>query len=58
VLAVIWWSFPPSGWLDEGILAILPNHVYAIRDVRFNTLDGLVAVAAILILERAWRRDN
>jgi hypothetical protein len=45
------------GCLDEGIQAILPNRVYDIRDVGFNAVAGLMAVAAILALARArrWR---
>ena len=42
------------GLLDEGIQAILPNRVYDIRDVGFNALSGLMAVAASLAL--AWAR--
>jgi VanZ family protein len=41
------------GWFDEGIQAILPNRVYDIRDVGFNALAGLMAVAASLVLRKA-----
>jgi VanZ family protein len=44
------------GWLDEGIQAILPNRVYDVRDVGFNALAGLMAIAASLALARARRR--
>ena len=44
------------GWLDEGIQALLPNRVYDIRDVAFNALAGLMAIAASLALARARRR--
>ena len=44
------------GWIDEGIQAILPNRVYDIRDVGFNALAGLMAVAAGLVL--AWVRQR
>ena len=47
------------GWLDEGIQAILPNRVYDVRDVGFNSLAGLMAIGVILVL--AWvrrRRDH
>ncbi|GAB4416333.1 MAG: hypothetical protein Kow002_02030 [Anaerolineales bacterium] len=40
------------GWLDEGIQFILPNRVYDLRDVAFNTLAGLMAVTAMLGLKR------
>ena len=42
------------GWLDEGIQAILPNRVYDIQDVAFNTLAALMAVGARVAL--AWVR--
>jgi len=44
------------GWLDEGIQAILPNRVYDVRDVGFNALAGLMAIAASLGLAWARRR--
>jgi VanZ family protein len=43
------------GWLDEGIQWLLPNRVYDIRDVGFNALAGLMAIAAILVL--GWARN-
>ena len=43
------------GWLDEGIQALLPNRVYDLRDVGFNALAGLMAIAASLALARARR---
>jgi hypothetical protein len=50
------------GWFDEGIQALLPNRVYDIRDVGFNALAGLMAVAASVALARArrwgWRRKS
>lgn len=46
------------GWIDEGIQAILPNRIYDIRDVGFNALAGIMAIAAILILKLARQRDN
>ena len=42
------------GVLDECIQALLPNRVYDIRDVGFNALAGLLAIAASLVL--AWAR--
>lgn len=44
------------GWIDEGIQALLPNRVYDLRDVGFNALAGLMAIAARLALARARRR--
>ncbi len=45
------------GLLDESIQAFLPNRVYDIRDVGFNVLAALMAIAASLALARArrWR---
>lgn len=43
------------GWLDEGVQSILPNRVYDIRDVGFNALAGLMAIAASLALVRVRR---
>ena len=50
------------GWLDEGIQWFLPNRVYDIRDVGFNALAALMAIAASLALTWAgtgrWRRSR
>ena len=43
------------GWLDEGVQAVLPNRVYDLRDVGFNTLAAVMAVAASVALARARR---
>jgi VanZ family protein len=40
-----------AGWLDEGIQYLLPNRTYDLRDVAFNAVAGLLAVAAVA----AWR---
>ena len=40
------------GWVDEGIQAVLPNRVYDIRDVGFNTLAGLMAITVSVVF--AW----
>ena len=40
------------GWVDEAIQFFLPSRVYDLRDVAFNTLAGLLAVAAALSLSR------
>ena len=42
------------GVLDENIQALLPNRAYDIRDVLFNVLAALMAVAASVAL--AWAR--
>ena len=54
ILAVVMTAL--LGWLDEGIQELLPNSVYDIRDVGFNALAGLMAIAAILTLIRARRQ--
>lgn len=43
------------GGVDEGIQALLPNRVFDIRDVGFNALAGLMAIAASLVLARVQR---
>lgn len=40
------------GWLDEGIQALLPNRVYDLRDVFFNS------VAAGLVIGARWGLDQ
>jgi VanZ family protein len=42
------------GWIDECIQAILPNRVYDLRDVGFNTLAAFMAILASLAV--AWVR--
>lgn len=44
------------GLLDEGIQAMLPTRVYDVRDVGFNALAGLMAIAASLALALVRRR--
>jgi hypothetical protein len=34
------------GWVDEGIQALLTNHVFDIRDVGYNALAAVMAIAA------------
>ena len=46
------------GALDEGIQAILPNRVFDPRDILFNLLAGLMAVAASVALGWARRRRS
>jgi VanZ family protein len=43
------------GWFDESIQWLLPNRVYDIRDVGFNTLASLMAIIAISALDWARR---
>lgn len=53
--AVIAWVMTALlGWLDEGIQALLPNRVYDIRDVGFNSFAAFLAIAASLAL--TWTR--
>lgn len=40
-----------AGWADEGVQYLLPDRYYDLRDVGFNALAGLVAVAALT----SWR---
>ena len=40
------------GWLDEGIQSILPNRVYDIRDVFFNTVAAAMVIGARWALAR------
>jgi len=50
------------GVLDECIQAILPNRVFSVRDILFNVLAGVMAVATMMALgwARGWtgRRRN
>lgn len=45
------------GWIDEGIQAILPNRVYDLRDVAFNTVAALLSVASVKLVEWAKMRE-
>jgi VanZ family protein len=36
-----------AGWLDEGIQHLLPTRYYDLRDVAFNAIAGLLAVATV-----------
>jgi VanZ family protein len=38
-----------AGWLDEGIQALVPERVYDLRDVLFNTTAGILAVLAVTL---------
>ena len=43
------------GWLDEGIQGLLPNRVYDLRDVAFNTVAAALAVGASVVLRTVRR---
>jgi hypothetical protein len=45
-----------AGWLDEGIQYLLPDRYYDLRDVGFNALAGLLAVAALTCWRLVRRR--
>jgi VanZ family protein len=40
-----------AGWGDEGIQSLVPNRVYDLRDVGFNTLAGAMAVSTLAARE-------
>lgn len=42
-----------AGWADEGIQWLLPNRYYDLRDVAFNALAGVFALAAFNAVRRA-----
>lgn len=42
-----------AGWTDEGIQALLPNRYYDLRDVGFNALAGVMALAAFAVIRRS-----
>jgi hypothetical protein len=44
-----------AGWVDEGIQALLPNRYYDLRDVGFNALAGVMALASLALLRAAQR---
>lgn len=46
------------GVLDESIQAVLPSRVFDLRDVGFNALAAVMAVAALVALERVRRRGR
>ncbi len=56
VLAILATSI--VGVLDECIQAILPSRVFDPRDILFNVLAGVMAVAASVALGWARRRDE
>ncbi len=43
------------GWIDEAIQLVLPGRVYDLRDVGFNALAAVLAVAASVVLARLRR---
>ena len=46
-----------AGWIDEGIQGLLPNRVYDLRDVAFNTAGAAGAIAALGLRDLARARD-
>jgi hypothetical protein len=44
-----------AGWLDEGIQALLPSRYYDLRDVGFNALAGVMALASLALFRRSTR---
>ncbi len=48
------------GWLDEGIQSTLPNRVYDLVDVAFNTLAASLIIGArwLLARARAWAQHR
>ncbi|MDX2014237.1 MAG: VanZ family protein [Myxococcaceae bacterium] len=42
-----------AGWVDEGIQALLPTRYYDLRDVGFNAVAGVMALAALEVVRRA-----
>jgi VanZ family protein len=47
-----------AGWLDEGIQALLPTRYYDLRDVGFNALAGVMALAALEVVRFVSRRPS
>lgn len=41
-----------SGWLDEGIQALIPSRYYDLRDVAFNFTAGLMALTVFTLARR------
>jgi VanZ like family len=46
------------GWADEGIQALVPNRYYDLRDVGFNALGAVLAIAIAYLRRRARRADG
>jgi drug/metabolite transporter (DMT)-like permease len=44
------------GLLDEGIQGLLPNRIFDIRDIGFNALAGIMAIASTVVL--TWARQR
>jgi len=44
-----------SGWLDEGIQALIPSRYYDLRDVGFNALAGVMALTVFTVAARLSR---
>lgn len=46
------------GTIDEVIQAVLPNRVFDLRDITFNVLAGVMAVASSSAIDRSRRRSE
>ncbi len=44
------------GWLDEGIQSLLPNRVYDLMDVTFNSLAATIIIGARWVLDLVRRK--
>lgn len=42
-----------AGWIDEGIQGWVPERIYDLRDVVFNTLAGILAVTSVTLQRMA-----
>lgn len=47
-----------SGWLDEGLQALLPERYYDLRDVAFNVIAALLAVVSLAVINRCRHGTN
>jgi VanZ family protein len=47
-----------SGWLDEGIQALIPSRYYDLRDVAFNASAGLMALTVFTLAARLARASS
>ena len=56
-LPMAWLLTTLAGWLDEGIQAVLPNRVYDLRDVAFNSVAAVVCLLAVQLVRWVWRRE-
>jgi VanZ family protein len=47
-----------SGWLDEGMQALIPSRYYDLRDVAFNASAGLMALTVFTLAARLARDSS